>query len=140
MFLSSFPLSYYPNAQRRARFRGEEKCQQAVCKHLRWRGVPGLVWFSIPNGGYRTPREAQVLKATGVRAGVSDLVLLHAGKSYALELKTPKGRATDAQIQFLDDWRAAGGEGMICHGLDEALGTLEGWGLLQRDAVLNTTA
>ena len=32
--------------------------------------------FSVPNGGRRHQREAQILKAEGVVAGVSDLILL----------------------------------------------------------------
>jgi hypothetical protein len=116
------------------RYRAEDRIQSAVCLHLRWRGVPGVVWFAVPNGGYRTAAEAHVLKATGVRAGASDLILLHAGKAFALELKTDKGRATNAQIQFIDDWRAAGGEAYLAHGLNEALAVLEEWGLLRRNA------
>jgi hypothetical protein len=116
------------------RYYAEDSIQMAVCLHLRYRGVPGLVWFHPPNGGKRDAREAQRLKATGVRAGVADLIFLHAGRAFALELKTPKGRATAAQIAFMDDWRAAGGEAAIVHGLDEAIDQLELWGLIRADA------
>ena len=127
-------MSYYPNKQRRGAFyRTEDRLQMAVCQHLRWRGTKGLLWFAVPNGGKRMPVEAQILKATGVKAGVADLILLHAGKAFALELKTETGRATDSQIEFVDAWRAAGGEAWIAHGISEALDRLEEWGLLRRD-------
>jgi hypothetical protein len=114
-------------------FRAEDRIQAAVCAHLRWRGSKGVVWFAVPNGGYRTPIEAHVLKTTGVRPGVSDLILIHGGKVHALELKTDKGRATTAQIEFVDEVRAAGGEAWIAHGLNEAIEVLENWGLLRKD-------
>lgn len=113
------------------RFGSEDRLQQSICQLLRWRGVKGLVFFSVPNGAARDPIEAHIKKSTGMRSGVSDLILLHAGKARALELKTLKGRATNSQIAFLDDWRAAGGDGCICHGFEEAKDKLEEWGLLR---------
>jgi hypothetical protein len=35
------------------------------------------VYFHPANGGYRRPVEAAIMKALGVRAGVSDLIFLH---------------------------------------------------------------
>ena len=113
------------------RFGSEDRLQQSICQLLRWRGVKGLVFFSVPNGAMRSPIEAQIKKSTGMRPGVSDLILLHAGKVYALELKTLKGRVTNAQIEFLADWGNAGGEGWICHGFEETKAKLEEWGLLR---------
>src|SRR5262245_25767196 len=79
----------------------EQQVQRAVCKHLRLRGAPGLVWFAVPNGGRRSPVEAAIFAGLGVRAGVLDLILLHRGRAFALELKTDAGRPTAAQTQFL---------------------------------------
>lgn len=117
------------------RYRAEDKIQAAVCAHLRWRGLKGLVWFAVPNGGYRNPIEAHILKTTGVRAGVSDLIFIKpgSGRVYALELKTEKGRATNGQIEFVEAVNATGGEARICHGLDEAIRWLEDCGLLHHD-------
>lgn len=120
-----------------ARFRAEDRLQQAICQHLNWRGAKGLVYFSVPNGCYRTPLEAQILKATGTRAGVADLILMHAGTCYALELKTPKGRTRPSQIKFMADWIAAGGVGAVCRGIDEALAFLEQHGLLRKNVARN---
>ena len=87
---------------------------------------------AIPaNGGYRRPVEAARLKGLGVRPGVPDAVAFHRGQVYAIELKTEGGRATDVQLQAIEDIRAAGGHAKICHGLDHALAALEGWGLLR---------
>ena len=86
----------------------EQRIHRAVVQHLRQRGVPGLVFTHPPNGGYRHRTEGAIFKAMGVRAGASDLLLWHDGKSFALELKAPGGRATEAQSAFLADVEAAG--------------------------------
>lgn len=110
--------------------RPEQAIHQAVVSHLKRRAVPGLVWFHCPNGGKRVAREAAIMKGLGIRAGVSDLILLHRGQGYALELKADKGRATPAQTQFISEWNAAGGIGCIAEGLDRAVEFLEAYGLL----------
>ena len=109
----------------------EQVIQRAVCQHLRQRGAAGLVWWHTPNGGRRRPIEAAIFSGLGVRPGVSDLILLHDGRAFALELKTDDGRPTAAQTQFVSEFRAAGGEASIANGLDQALRTLETWGLLR---------
>lgn len=109
----------------------EQQIQRAVVQHLRSRGARGLVYTHVPNGGYRRPVEAAIFKSIGVRAGVSDLLLWHRGKSFALELKAPGGRASESQLEFIADMERAGAFTCICEGLDPALRTLEAWGLLQ---------
>jgi hypothetical protein len=109
----------------------EQAIQKAVFQHIRARGVPGLVAFHVPNGGQRNPVEASIFKGLGVRAGVADIIAIHQGKIYALELKAEGGKATEAQIQFLGDVERAGAYTAIPRGLDAALATLESWGLLR---------
>ena len=113
------------------RRRPEDSIQRAVCQHLWTRGSPGLVWFCVPNGGKRNRIEAAIMKGLGVRAGVSDLIAVHEGSAFALELKADGGRPTEAQLQFIDDFRAAGGYAALAEGLDQALRTLEAWKLLR---------
>jgi hypothetical protein len=109
----------------------EQHLQRTVCQHLRQRGARGLLWFHVPNGGRRSPIEAAIFSGLGVRAGVADLVLLHRGRAFALELKSDDGRPSAAQLKFISEFRAAGGEASIANGLDEALRTLEAWRLLR---------
>jgi hypothetical protein len=116
------------------RHRPEDSIQRAVCQHLRIRGVHGLLFWHTPNGGKRRPIEAAIMKSLGVRAGVADLILLHTGRMFALELKAEDGRPTVAQMQFISDFNAAvapNGGACIAHGLDRALRVLETWGLLR---------
>lgn len=109
----------------------EAQIQRAVVQHLHARGMPGLVFFHVPNGGSRGPIEGAIFKGMGVRAGVSDLILVHAGKIFALELKAPGGRATEAQMAFQSEIDRAGAFTAMPEGLDAAIATLEAWGLLR---------
>jgi len=122
---------------RTRRATSEQAIQHAVCQHLRQRSASGLVWFHVPNGGRRSPVEAAIFNGLGVCAGVSDLIMLRDGRAFALELKTERGRPTAAQMQFISEFRSAGGEASIANGLDEALGILETWGLLRGRTAMN---
>lgn len=67
--------------------------------------------FAIPNGGFRNVREAATLKQTGTLAGVSDMIIIHAphnSKLYFIELKTPIGKQSPAQIEFENRVKALG--------------------------------
>ena len=60
--------------------------------------------FAVPNGGLRGKVEAAIMKAEGMTAGVSDLILLISRKGYTslcIEFKTEKGRQTQCQ----KDWQ-----------------------------------
>jgi hypothetical protein len=111
---------------------GEEQIHLAVVDHLRSRADPRAVWWHTPNQSKASPQYRRKLAAMGLRPGVSDLVFLHNGEAFALELKRQKGGVvSDNQDQFLADWKAAGGEGFIARGLDEALACMKAWGVLR---------
>ncbi len=61
---------------------------------------PRSVIFSVPNGGFRHKIEAMKLKATGMLAGVSDLIVIHRSKIYFCELKTDSGVLSSGQKDF----------------------------------------
>jgi len=109
----------------------ESAIQRAGFEHIRIRGVPGLFAFHPANGGYRRPVEAKILKSLGVRAGVPDIIIIHNGHCFALEIKAPGGRATDKQLECIAALEQAGAFTCIAEGLDRALATLERWGLLR---------
>lgn len=56
--------------------------------------------FAVPNGGLRDARTANVLKATGVVAGVSDLIWVLPVNVEFIELKLITGKQSDDQIKF----------------------------------------
>jgi streptogramin lyase len=109
----------------------ESKIQKTIVRQLQLCGVPDLVWFHPANGGARTKAEAGRFRAEGVVAGIPDLVLLHKGRSYFLELKAAKGRLSPAQRDVHTRIVAAGGNVCTAYGLDAALAQLEDWGLIR---------
>ncbi len=115
--------------------RPEQLLQKAVVAHLRQRGVPGVVFLHPNNNIAARGRKAAILggiaKGMGVRAGASDLLLWHDGKSFALELKAPGNRPTEAQLEFIADMERAGAFTCVAEGLDRALAVLEQWQLLR---------
>lgn len=77
------------------------------------------VCFSIPNGGTRNIAEAQKLKATGLMAGASDLMLNHGGKWYCVEVKKPGGVQSPDQIKFQRRVEALGTVYKLVYSLEE---------------------
>lgn len=118
--------------------RPEQDIQKAVVAHLRQRGKPGLVFWHTPNGvrggGRRHYIQGAIQKGMGVRAGVSDIIAVHKGKIFALELKAPGGGATEAQLEFIADMERAGAFTCVAEGIDRAIAVLEQWQLLRGKA------
>jgi hypothetical protein len=112
--------------------RPEQVLHGTVVQHLEARAAPGLFWFHCPNGGWRSPHEAAIFKALGVKAGIPDLLFLKAGKLYALELKADHRRKpTPHQLDCHARMKAAGATVAVACSLDSALAILELWGLLR---------
>lgn len=55
------------------------------------------VWFHTPNAGKRRKGAAGRLKAMGMKAGVPDICIIYRGRAFFIELKTLKGRLSEAQ-------------------------------------------
>lgn len=83
----------------------ESAHQQAYVARCRMHPIAKRV-FAIPNGGKRNKITAAILKAEGVRPGVSDLMLAYpAGACHGLfvEFKSPTGRMSKEQLEFADE-------------------------------------
>jgi hypothetical protein len=123
-------------ARRRASYRAcpnrpEQLIQKAVIEHLAWRARAGVFAFHVPLGGFRRPVEAAILKSLGVVAGVPDIIIIHSGQCFGLELKADRGRLTNVQRDAHERMRAAGACVATAYGIDEALAQLEQWRLLR---------
>lgn len=114
----------------------EDQVHKALVDHLRDRGNPDAVWFHVPNQGKFPVQYRRKLAAMGLLPGTSDLICLHNGEAFALELKrTSKGKTSENQNLFLSRWREAGGHGVVAQGLDEAIAVCEAWGWLKGRAI-----
>lgn len=80
--------------------------------------------YHVPNGGRRDAKEAAMLKAEGVRAGVPDLFLPAARGGYHglyIELKRKKGgKLSREQEQWLAYLNSAGYRALCIHGWENA--------------------
>lgn len=78
--------------------------------------------FAVPNGGYRNAVTGAVLKAEGVLAGVSDLILLYPSGEFhglCIEMKTPDGRQADTQKEFQQAVEEVGYKYAICRSVTD---------------------
>lgn len=114
--------------------RPEQEIHKAVVLHLEMRAQKPLFFWHTPNEGKRGWVNAAALKAMGMTAGIPDLLILKDGKMYGLELKSAKGILTPSQRLVMANLGSCGAEVAVARSLDEALVTLEVWGLLKRAA------
>src|SRR5215467_15686375 len=86
----------------------EQQIQATIIDHFAWRGAPGVFAFHPANGGYRKPVEAAILKGLGVVAGVPDLIAIHNGRVFAMEIKAPGGCVSPKQRACIAALEASG--------------------------------
>lgn len=108
--------------------RHEEAIQQRA--YFEWvdtvliRDYAGAQWIhAIPNGERRDARTGALLKAMGVRAGILDIDVPIPRTPFAglkIEMKSGKGRISDAQERYLAHCRSVGYLTEICRTWVEA--------------------
>lgn len=114
-----------------ARKNEEAAIQRALVQHLRLRADPRVIWFAVPNGGLRSKSAGAQLKATGVIAGVYDMVFfLPGGLAAVLELKVEGGRISPEQQRFGERCEAINVMQAVAWNIDQALDILVAWKVL----------
>lgn len=95
---------------------------QAAAFQYSWNTYPltRLCIFHVPNGGSRNAIEGMQLKASGVIAGVPDILMVWLGKTYAFEFKTLTGTVSPQQTAVHIAWA---NQGIIV----KIIRTLEQW-------------
>ena len=85
---------------------------------------PKILYYAVPNGGWRNKITAAKLKASGVRAGVPDLVIAEPRKGchgLYIELKRAKGgRLSERQKEWLASLKSRGYRAEVCAGAEAA--------------------
>ena len=79
---------------------------------------PALKWlFAVPNGGMRSKATAAKMKQTGVKRGISDLILLYPAFGYhalTIELKYGKNKLSKEQQDFIWHHEPLGYRCIVC--------------------------
>jgi len=116
----------------------EQELQMAVMRYLTL-ACPDVFSLHIPNGGYRRKAEAAIMKGMGVKAGVSDILLLwKPGKCGFIELKTPKAknRLSDHQHDFMQRMKGFGVPIAVATSVDEVRKIVVEWNIPCRETRL----
>lgn len=103
----------------------ESRLQIACVRWFRLQYRPlSLMLFAVPNGGARSLVEARIMKAEGVTAGVSDLILLVPRGDYnalCIEMKTQSknSKQRDMQIEWQRQAEANGSKYVVCRSIED---------------------
>lgn len=90
----------------------------------------GPMLFAVPNGGRRDKVSGARLKAEGVVAGVSDLILLVARHGYhglLIEMKTEKGRQSQQQRHWQKLAEKQGYRYVVIRSIEEFIEEVNGY-------------
>ena len=79
---------------------------------------PQYCIFSVPNDS-ESKEETMRKKATGLKAGVSDLIVLLPGKTLFIEVKTPTGTQSESQKEFQSHVERLGFKYFLVRNLEE---------------------
>jgi hypothetical protein len=80
------------------------------------------LFFAVPNGSVRSKITAKILKAEGVKRGVSDLILLVPKGCFhglCIEMKYDKNTQNDEQKEFEKQVAEQGYKYVVCYTLTE---------------------
>lgn len=120
------------NAKPRKKPADEEHRLQCGC--VRWYRMQhqdiGPMLFAVPNGGRRDKVSGARLKAEGVVAGVSDLILLVARHGYhglLIEMKTDKGRQSQQQRHWQKLAEKQGYRYVVIRSIEEFIEEVNGY-------------
>lgn len=70
------------------------------CQFVEALRLNNIFVFSIVNEGQKNIKTAIIHKKQGLFAGCSDLIVLHKGKVYFIEMKSEKGKQGESQKEF----------------------------------------
>lgn len=102
----------------------EQTLQRQVATFLEW-ALPPDAWFtSIGHGGGGAVRGA-ILKSTGMKSGVPDILIIYRSKSIWVELKSATGSLSEAQRSVHSAITVAGGVVTTCRSVDDVSGFLQ---------------
>jgi hypothetical protein len=106
----------------------EETIHKTVMDWVRLNDSIKDLVIHIPNEGRRSERYGRVLKDMGMRAGVSDLLILMQRHGYGaafIELKSKKGIVSKEQKKFLEDMELQNYFTCVCRSIESCIDTIK---------------
>lgn len=115
----------------------ELQLHHAVAGYLHVALCPPVFWSSIGHGWSKmTKGAAGRLKRAGLKPGIPDVMILHGGAHFWLELKAPAGRLSPAQIDAHYAIKQAGGHVAVCRSPAEVQLALKQWNIPMRNVMV----
>jgi hypothetical protein len=87
---------------------------------------PDCVMTAFPAGGGGLAR-GKALKAMGLLAGMPDLLFIHGGCAFGMELKLKSTKPSAVQIAMHEKLAISGVDVRVVRTIDDALGCLKEW-------------
>lgn len=114
--------------------RPEQDIQIKFLQYIASAGVSGLFVFHVPNQRKQSLHMGKIMRECGVVAGIPDLMLIHRGHLFGLEIKNdkPKGKLSTSQHLTLAALREAGVECAVAYGLQDCIDQLDAWRLTKK--------
>jgi len=102
----------------------ERAIQNGICSYLRSIGAFVFVHDSV--GIFDPKRKVYRINRNPYRMrGVADVLGIWRGHPLAIEVKTPTGRVSPHQKEFLEKWREAGGIGFVARRVEDVVRELD---------------
>ncbi len=122
------PSATPSDAPKKRRRYPESEIQRATAEANPYILTPKAVPFHVPNER-SNPLQRSLQTSFGVLAGVSDWIILHDGRAYAIEIKAPGNSQSKAQKEFEARCVETGIPYAVVTSLDEYERVLTGLGL-----------
>ncbi len=114
----------------------EAALQRQIVGFLGW-ALKSPAWYTTIGHGGGGQMRGMILKGMGLKAGVPDLIIVHDGRAFWLELKA--GTSLSAvQREIHASLDAAGSKVATCRSLDDVIAALTSWGIPLRTETVAT--
>lgn len=121
----------------------EALLQYGVCQFLKvvlWPPPDGPLWTAHEPQPFKGKAAAGIARAMGLKAGWPDLILIWRGRVLAIELKSPRGQLSPAQLEQHALLRANGVSVVVARSLEDIERALRDCAIPLRGSVSNHRA
>ena len=101
----------------------EKTIETSIIGYLRHSGV---LCFKVENGGVFDQKRGAFRFNRGTRyLGIPDILGIFKGQPLAIEVKSAKGRLSEHQASFLQDWANHGGIALVARSVEDVIEALK---------------